>query len=237
MAPRAASIRARVRAEMTDEIKASARRQLATGGANLSLRAVSRDLGMVSSAIYRYFASRDDLLTALIIDAYNAIGEAAETADASLTTRSDPVARWLAVAHALRAWALAHAPEYALIYGSPVPGYAAPADTISPASRPILVMGLILADAHAAGLLSDDPAGRPEFSADLRAELRQVADRLAPGVSEAAMARGMIVWTQLFGALSFELFGQLNNVIDAREEWFDHQARMIAGFVGLRSPE
>jgi hypothetical protein len=63
-----------------------------------------------------------------------------------------------------------------------------------------------------------------------------VADLLAPGVSEAAMARGVIVWTQLFGALSFELFGQLNNAIDAREEWFDHQVRMMADFVGLRSP-
>jgi AcrR family transcriptional regulator len=79
----AASIRARVRAEMTDEIKAVARRHLAEDGANLSLRAVARELGMVSSAVYRYFPSRDDLLTALIIDAYNSMGEAAEAAEAA----------------------------------------------------------------------------------------------------------------------------------------------------------
>ncbi len=217
---------------MTEEIKASARRHLAEDGANLSLRAVSRDLGMVSSAVYRYFASRDDLLTALIIDAYNAIGEAAEAADAAVADRADPMGRWVAVAHGLRAWAQAHTPEYALIYGSPVPGYAAPADTIGPASRPGFVLGRILADAQAAGLLSDD--ARTPLPADLRAELKRMAEALAAPVSEPAMARGLIAWEQLFGALSFELFGQLNNVIDARDVWFDHQIRVMAAFIGLR---
>ena len=77
---RVTSLRARVRAELTAEIKETARRHLAAeGAANLSLRAVARDLGMVSSALYRYFASRDELLTALIVDAYNSMGEAADT--------------------------------------------------------------------------------------------------------------------------------------------------------------
>src|SRR5438876_1637356 len=98
----AGSIRARVRAELVDEIKAAARRHLAVDGANLSLRAVARDLGMVSSALYRYFASRDDLLTALIVDAYDALGEAAERADAGITKRADLRGRWLAVCHAVR---------------------------------------------------------------------------------------------------------------------------------------
>src|SRR5580693_9145544 len=74
--------RARARAEITGEIKEEARRQLAMTGAQLSLRAVARALGMVSSALYRYFPSRDDLLTALIIDAYDALATAAESADA-----------------------------------------------------------------------------------------------------------------------------------------------------------
>ena len=83
------SIRARVRAQMTDEIKSVARRHLATDGANLSLRAVARDMGMVSSAIYRYFPSRDELLTALIIDAYNALGAAVEATEARSRPRDD----------------------------------------------------------------------------------------------------------------------------------------------------
>ncbi|HVT66303.1 MAG TPA: helix-turn-helix domain-containing protein, partial [Trebonia sp.] len=85
-AGRARTARERARAELTREIKEEARRQLAAVGADgLSLRAVARELGMVSSALYRYYPSRDDLLTALIIDAYNALGDAAERAIAATT--------------------------------------------------------------------------------------------------------------------------------------------------------
>src|SRR5688500_17749340 len=139
----ASSVRARVRAEKIAEIKQAARRHLATDGANLSLRAVARDMGMVSSALYRYFPSRDELLTALILDAYNALGEVAETADAGVA-RDDLRGRWLAVGRGVRAWALAHLAEYALIYGTPVPGYAAPSDTVGPATRPaVVLMGIL----------------------------------------------------------------------------------------------
>src|SRR2546429_434513 len=93
-------------------------------------RRLTRRTSSPPSALYRYFASRDELLTALILDAYNAMGEAAERADAGVTDRTDLAGRWFAVARALRAWALERPHEYALIYGSPVPGYAAPADTV-----------------------------------------------------------------------------------------------------------
>ena len=126
--------RARLRAELVQEIKDEARRQVTESGAPaLSLRAVARELGMVSSGIYRYFPSRDELLTALIIDAYNDIG-AAERADASCD-RCDFFGRWRAACGAARSWALEHPHEYALVYGSPVPGYRAPQDTVGPASR------------------------------------------------------------------------------------------------------
>src|SRR3954471_6501176 len=112
--------RERARIEVTAAIKDEARRRLAAeGAAKLSLRAVARELGMVSSALYRYFASRDDLLTALIVDAYDAVGAAAERAEAA-TDRADLLGRWLATARAVRAWTLANPHEYALIYGSPV---------------------------------------------------------------------------------------------------------------------
>ena len=87
--------RERVRAEITREITNAARAQLAaSGAAALSLRAVARDLGMVSSAIYRYFASRDELLTALIIDGYNAIGAAVENGDASCYRTTTGAGGW-----------------------------------------------------------------------------------------------------------------------------------------------
>jgi AcrR family transcriptional regulator len=228
----AGSIRARVRAEMIDEIKKVARRQIATEGASLSLRAVARELGMVSSALYRYFASRDDLLTALIIDAYNSLGEVSEKADALVADRTDVLGRWLAVARSLRAWALNFPHEYALIYGSPVPGYAAPQDTIGPSTRPVLVLGAILADAQAAGRVVDDnPAKLP---APLRAEVLKVADLVAAPIGAPVMARALIAWTELFGAINFELFGRLNNTIDERDDWYDYQARAMATFIGLR---
>src|ERR1700743_3471809 len=127
--------RERVRAELIREIKDEARRQAATASAGgLSLRAVARELGMASSALYRYFPSRDDLLTALIIDAYDALGEKAERAAGAVRPRSDTRARWRAPAGTVRAWARAHPHEYALLYGTPVPGYSAPQATVAPAA-------------------------------------------------------------------------------------------------------
>jgi len=217
---------------MTEEIKETARRHLAVDGApNLSLRAVARDLGMVSSAIYRYFASRDELLTALIIDAYDSLGEAAEKADAG-ADRTDLVGRWYAVCHGIRDWALANPHEYVLIYGSPVPGYAAPQDTIGPAARPTVVLGEILRDGVAAGVLRHEPG--EWLDPEVHTEVARVGEFLGAGVPSTVMARGMIAWTELFGAISFELFGRLNNVIVDRTAWFAHQIRAMARLVGLQ---
>ncbi|PWU46593.1 TetR family transcriptional regulator [Micromonospora globispora] len=223
------SIRARVRAGMIDEIKAVARRHLATDGANLSLRAVARDMGMVSSAIYRYFPSRDDLLTALILEAYEALGDAVEAADRSCD-RDDLRGRWHAVCRAARSWALAHPAEYALLYGSPVPGYAAPDDTIEPAQRPPLVLVGILRDGVTSGRLTPPDEEVPE---PVRADLAELAAGLVPGLPEALLARGMAGWTQLFGLISFELFGRINRALPHRDEYFDHQTALMADLIGL----
>jgi AcrR family transcriptional regulator len=227
----AASIRARVRAELTEEIKTIARRHLATDGANLSLRAVARDLGMVSSALYRYFPSRDDLLTALIIDAYDALGAAVEAADAAIADRTDLRGRWRASCHAVRDWALAKPAEYALVYGSPVPGYAAPQDTVGPATRTPRVLLRILADGTAAGLL----ATGPDLPDPVRADVARLRTDELGGIPEPVLALGTIAWVHLFGAVSFEVFGQLDNVIEARAAYFDHQLEVMADLVGLPS--
>jgi AcrR family transcriptional regulator len=228
----AGSIRARVRAEMIEEIKTVARRYLATDGANLSLRAVARDMGMVSSALYRYFASRDDLLTALIVDGYNALGEAVEQGDAEITDRTDLEGRWLAVCRAVRRWALANPSEYALLFGSPVPGYTAPQDTIVAAARTPTTLIRIIRDGYTSGALTDRDTG--ELPDEVRADLKKVLEQVAPGLPEPLLALGAMGWIHLFGAVSFELFGQLNNVIDARPAYFDYQMRHIAALIGLR---
>jgi AcrR family transcriptional regulator len=225
---------------MTAEIKAVARQHLETDGANLSLRAVTRDMGMVSSAIYRYFANRDDLLTALILDAYNALGDAVEAADAAITDRSQLRARWLAATRAVRHWALAKPAEYALLYGSPVPGYAAPPDTIAAAARTPVALARILVDAHAAGVLSStgmSAVARKGLAAQLadavRADLARTRDDIAPGLPEDVLLLGITSWIQMFGTVSLELFGQFNNVIDARAEFFDQEMELMADLVGL----
>ena len=232
---RARTARERARSELTREIKEEARRQLADAGANgLSLRAVARELGMVSSALYRYYPSRDELLTALIIDAYDAIGSAAERA----AGRPAPSARdrWVAACHAIRDWARSHPHEYALIYGSPVPGYRAPEATIGPASRVPLAFSGLLARAVADGELSVPPAGAPALPPGdgLAAQAALLTDALGlPGVPPDALVSAVIAWTQLFGMISFELFGQFVGSLEPADAFFAWAVDQMADYAGL----
>jgi AcrR family transcriptional regulator len=226
------SARERVRAELIREITEIARRQLATeGAAGLSLRAVAREMGMVSSAIYRYFPSRDDLLTALIIDGYNAIGAAVEKAEAAWP-RDDYSGRWLAGCHAVRAWALAHPHEYALVYGSPVPGYRAPEQTIGPAARAAAVFGKIVSEAQDAGVMAG-PAACPPVPPAFQPDAARLRDTVLAGVPDDVAARTLASWAALFGLVSFELFGQFENVVTDREAFFSYASSCLGRLVGL----
>ena len=218
-----------MRAEMTEEIKTVARRHLATDGANLSLRAVARDLGMASSAVYRYFASRDDLLTALIIEAYDSVGDAAERAATAAGDAGFPD-QLVAVGHAVREWALAEPHQWALIYGSPVPGYQAPQDTVGPATRVIFQIAAIVRDAHAAGRIGP----QPEISGRYTEELAAVAEHFGPDIPPRLVGTAMAAFIQLCGAVSAELFGQLNKSVDEdRRGFLEFQMRGAAAFIGL----
>ncbi|MFI7011920.1 TetR/AcrR family transcriptional regulator [Streptomyces sp. NPDC050145] len=221
--------RARARLEITAAIKDEARRQLADeGAAKLSLRAVARELGMASSALYRYFPSRDDLLTALITDAYDSLGEAAERADAGRAEGATSVTRWVAVCAAVRDWALAHPQEYALIYGSPVPGYSAPQSTVPAAARVGLLLIGLLREAHEAGetvLPPLAPAARPEAE--------RIAADLAPDLPPEIAAALVAAWAQLFGLVGFEMFGQFQRVVEDRAAFFAQAAARLAEGVGL----
>jgi AcrR family transcriptional regulator len=233
----ARSIRDRLRAEITEEILDIARRHLAVEGANLSLRAVARELGMVPSALYRYFPSRDALLTRLITDAYDMLGAAAEAAEAQVP-REDRPGRWLALARGVRAWGLANPAEYALIYGSPVPGYAAPQDTVAPASRVIMALLAILLAAAAAATFQPGPTH--PIPAALAADLAELTGQwqgplpdLPQELIESVLVVGLMMWTQLFGLVNHEVFGRLDDMIAARGEYFDHQVRLLGVLVGL----
>lgn len=218
-----------MRAELTAEIKRLARVQMEDHGpANLNLRAIARDLGMVSSAIYRYFASRDELLTALIVDAYNDLGAVAEEADASVVERSDVTARFVAVAEAAYGWARAHPSQYLLLYGTPVPGYAAPEDTIAPATRVTTVLLHVLDEAGRQGAV---PAVAPDVPATVAPDLATVRALTGSEVDDRLLLAGLQSWTALFGAISFVLNGQFRNVVHDVDAMVGSFARLLAAQV------
>jgi AcrR family transcriptional regulator len=222
--------RERVRAELTADIADAARRQLAeVGAAALSLRAVARELGMVSSAVYRYFPSRDDLLTRLIIDGYDALGAAAEAAD---TPDAAPRTRWLAVCRAVREWARTHPHEYALLYGSPVPGYAAPRDTVPAASRVGVVLGRILGDAARSGALPE-AQGVERDPALISDDAVAVLGGEHPALDDAVRLRALLAWSSLYGTISFELFGHFVGSVENGDRYFDRAMTDLATLIGF----
>ena len=176
------------------------------GAAALSLRAVARNLGVASSAVYRYVNSRDELLTRLIIDAFTALGDAV---DAALAEAPDGNRRFGIIAATVRSWGLAQPHLYALIYGSPVPGYNAPGERTTEAGTRV-VMRLLedLAD------LAASPDG-PEFPESEHAAAGRALETLladpavaAYDIPPALLSRGLAAWNLVLGAITAEIFGQ-----------------------------
>jgi AcrR family transcriptional regulator len=182
---------------------------------------------MVSSAVYRYFDSRDAVLTALIVDAFDAVGQTAEDAIDGLP--DDVSARWHGLATSIRGWALANPHDYTLVYGSPVPGYQAPQDTVTPAARVSLVMLRIVSAGVAAGQIDTTPT--TPVPAVVHADLARLRDLAAPGVPDEVLGRALAVWTGLFGTISYELYGHLHRVIDDYDAFFDHQVHRAGAYL------
>ena len=217
------------REQIEDRIVELGRRHLVDrGAAGLSLRAIARDLGMVSSAVYRYVSSRDELLTLLLIDAYADLAATVDRArDSAAELWSDDV---IAIARAARRWAVAHPARWALLYGSPVPGYHAPAErTVAVGTR---VVGAFL-DAVAAGIatgdirLTNDVAPQP-MSSDFE-RLRQEFG--FPG-DDHVVAKCFLLWAGVVGAISLEVFGQYGaDTLTDPEAMFDVQVRLLVGML------
>ncbi|MFC0526523.1 TetR/AcrR family transcriptional regulator [Phytohabitans kaempferiae] len=193
-----ASRRERLRAQTREEAKAAALRQIAEAGPqSLSLNAIGRELGMSGPALYRYFAGRDELLTELISDGYNDLADAIE-ATGKAAEDADPADRIRALARAFREWAVAQPHRYLLLFGTPVPGYAAPAHTIQAATRtlqaflePIAALG---PDSRAAALEEQLAAGLADRSPD-------------HAWSGPVLRVGVTGWTRMQGVVSLEVEG------------------------------
>ncbi|WP_427128904.1 TetR/AcrR family transcriptional regulator [Pseudarthrobacter sp. S9] len=236
-APKPSTPRERARARTVADIIRLGREHLALhGAAALSLRAVARDLGVVSSAVYRYVENREELLTLLLIDAYNELGDDVDAALGAVP-EGDFGWRFMALGLAVRDWALREPARYALLFGSPVPGYQAPAErTTGPGTRVIYALMAILDGAYRAGRLTADGGHAAVVPPPLAMDLAKIRTELGLTVPDGLLASGALVWTSLFGAISFEVFGQYGaDTFAARDELFAHHLAVLAGVAGLRA--
>ncbi|TDU80131.1 AcrR family transcriptional regulator [Streptomyces sp. KS 21] len=218
-------------------VKATARQLLVKLGASgLSPDAVAEAGGLAVGEVAGVFPHRDDLLTALVIDAYNDSAAAMEQADqAAGAAGATAGARLLAVTRALRQWSFDHPAEFTLIYGSPVPGYHAPQDTVPAASRTPAVLAGIVRSALAAGELT--PPRRTVPGPPL---LRPEAVELFGGVPEAPFSdlieRGIVLWSNLIGLLVFQVFSRTHDSVRDEAAYFDFAIAVAAEGIGLTVP-
>ncbi|UQA92725.1 TetR-like C-terminal domain-containing protein [Streptomyces halobius] len=222
---------------LPEAIKATARQLLVKLGAGgLSLDAVAEGGGFAVTDVAAVFPHRDDLLTALVIDAYNASGAAMERADqAASDARASAGARLLAAARALRQWSFGNPAEFTLVYGSPVPDYHAPQDTVPPASRTPAVLAGIVRSALEAGELT--PPRRAVPGPPL---LLPEAVELFGGVPEAPFSdiieRGVVLWSNLIGLLVFQVFSRTHDSVRDESAFFDYAIAVAAESIGLVVP-
>jgi AcrR family transcriptional regulator len=198
-------MRARYRAQVRQEVKQAALRQLAESGpGGLSIAAIGKQLGVSGPALYRYFASRDDLLTELVIDAYNDLADALTAATSDVSSH-DPRPRFEALTRAYRSWALAQPHRYRLLFGPPLPGYDAHALRLIDAAQH--AMNLLLDILDAAGNRTAIPLPQP-----LASQLAAWAQPHHPGIDPAIALLAVLVWSRLHGIVSLEIAGNFESI-------------------------
>ncbi len=252
----ARTARDRVRDEVTREILEVAGTHLAQeGAAALSLRSIARDLGMAPSALYRYFDGRDALLSALIVAAYTSLADAAEQAadlageraagqsqasDEGTAADGSDAERWMAVPCAMRTWALARPHEWGLIFGSPVPGYRAPEETIIPYTRLAVALMRPVAESYRSGRLRIETPERASASASSAARaaaldtaLAPVRDVLMSDAPTSIVLRALQAWSTIIGAISLELFGHWRNAVLDPQLLFTETIMSLGDQIGI----
>jgi AcrR family transcriptional regulator len=222
------------RDEMTGRIKAAARDQMAAyGTAGLSLRGVARELHITAPAIYNYFPRLDDLITALIVDAFSALAEAMRAAEAGATSAlaGDRIE---AMALAYRGWAVAHPVDFQLIYGNPIPGYVAPAEITAPlALSAFLGMFRCYMSAYSAGELRVPPeyAGPPREIEVVLERLQEDSGEPVPAEVAALLASS---WARIHGLVLLELFEHIQPLVGDPAEFYRYEVRALLQRLGLR---
>jgi AcrR family transcriptional regulator len=210
---------------MVEEIKTLARRQLAEGGPGaMSLRGIARELGTASSALFRYFPSYNDLISALVVDAYNSLADAVISA-VDARPPADHAGRWFAICQAYRRWSLDNPGEFALLHGTPLPGYDAPEEITGPAaSRSIEVaLGLYITAVHEGAA---DPS-RSQVPADLEegALWRSLLADSASSYQSPFAGIVLSAWASVLGYLVIEIFGSMASLIEDTDRLYRAHVR------------
>lgn len=211
-----------------DAIKTIARQQMAEQGtAGLSLRAIARAMNMTAPAIYNYFHRLEDLITALIVDAFAGLAESMEAAYASHETASFQE-QTLAVACAYRQWALDHPADFQLIYGNPIPNYEAPADiTVPLARRPLELMTRLVFIAQIEGKIQI-PTSYATMPDNIKAYMQTwMQGTVPPEVPAEAIYLILVLWSRMHGMVMLELFGHLSPTVGDVETMYKQEINLF----------
>lgn len=215
------------------QIKAIARQQMAQQGtAGIALRGIARELGITAPAIYNYFGRLDDLITALIVDAFTDLAEAMEAAEDAAPSRR-PADRIMALCLAYRRWAVEHPVDFQLIYGNPIPGYEAPAEiTIPLARRPFLRIFACFMEAHQAGELTI-PA---EYQAVPPAMAAHLAEwKRSSGINMPDPLIGLLMsgWARIHGMVMLELFHHLQPLVGDVAALYRYEIEALVRYLSM----
>lgn len=221
--------RERQHAALRDEIKDMARAHMARdGAAALSLRAVASELGLSSAAIYYYFPNRDELITALIVDAFRSLGAALRAAD---RPDADIAERLELVMLAYRGWAVARPAEYALIFGTPIPGYEGPAEITAPEARDAFAaLGGLFGAAYAEGRLRASPTPPP---ASIVAHVERWLAETGQQIPLPVLMATLRAWAVGHGLIGLELDHQTQPIIGDAAALFAYEVRELLRQFGI----
>lgn len=242
-----ATRRDRGRADTDRAIRAQARALLVNDGPQaVTLRAIAREMGITAPALYRYYASREDLIEHLRADVCEDL--AAELGeDLAVVADDDRIGQVLAVCRGFRRWALGHPQEFVLVFASPAEssancpvgerGQDISGDSfgrifLSVAGRVLASGPLVTPPALSVppSLLDDLTAFRGEL---LRVIAETGVEVPAERLSVATAYVMLQFWVRLYGQVALEVFGQYPFQVTDAEHLFEVMLSDLAREVGL----
>jgi hypothetical protein len=233
------SRRDRVRAETTVEIKQTARRILVEQGPEaVTLRAIARDMGVTAPALYRYFDSHEELVRRVVGDIFGELADKIHAAieAAGAASDGDLAEKMAAACQGFRQWALAHKAEFALLFGTPLPGINVEDDDLTEECARKFA-GTFYALFLELWRKNPFPVPPPEeIDPGLREQLARYRDGIGADVPLGALLTFLRCWVRLYGIVSMEVFGHLGFALDDPAPIFEITLAELARLVGLQYP-